>query len=52
MLPHTDPMSFTADHPEAINNGGHVYKQELTPMHRSCNSKKSDTALPVIRPAS
>lgn len=51
-LPHTDPMSFTADHPEAINNGGHLYKQELAPMHRSCNSKKSDSALPVIRPAS
>ena len=44
-------MSFTADHPEAINNGGHLYKQELAPMHRSCNSKKSDTALPTIRPA-
>lgn len=51
-LPHTDPMSFTADHPEAVANGGHLYKQELQPMHRSCNSKKSDSAAPVIRPSS
>jgi len=36
-LPHTDAMSFTADHPEAVNNGGHLYKQDLAPMHRRCS---------------
>lgn len=50
-LPKTDAMSFTADHPEAVGNGGHLYKQDLKPMHRSCNSKKSDSAAPIIRPA-
>jgi hypothetical protein len=30
-------MSFTADHPEAVNNGGHLYKQDLAPMHRRCS---------------
>ena len=43
-LPYTDAMSFTADHPEAINNGGHLYAQDLAPMHRRCNAMKSDSA--------
>lgn len=40
-LPRTHPMSFTADHPEELQDGGHLVKQELKPMHRSCNSRKS-----------
>lgn len=43
-LPDTHRMSFTADHPEAVANGGHLYKQELAPLHRHCNSSKSDSA--------
>lgn len=39
-LPDTDPMSFTADHPEAIGAGGHLVKQEFQPMHRRCNAIK------------
>ena len=41
-LPHTDARSFTADHPSALNNGGHLVRQELVPMHRGCNASKSD----------
>jgi hypothetical protein len=37
-------MSFTADHPEAVNNGGHLFAQELAPMHRRCNAMKGDGA--------
>lgn len=43
-LPSTDRMSFTADHPVAVNRGGHLVKQDLAPMHRSCNSRKNDSA--------
>ena len=43
-LPYTDRMAFTADHPEAVANGGHLYKQQLEPMHRHCNSSKGDRA--------
>jgi hypothetical protein len=43
-LHYTDPMSFTADHPDAVANDGHLVKQELAPMHRSCNSKKGNRA--------
>ena len=50
-VPPTHPQSFTADHPIAIANGGHLYQQELKPMCRSCNAKKSDSAPPIIRPA-
>jgi hypothetical protein len=42
-LPATDPMSFTADHPDALANGGRLYGQQLEPMHRRCNSLKSDS---------
>ena len=43
-LPATDRMSFTADHPQAINNGGHLVHQELVPLHRRCNAMKGDSA--------
>ncbi|CAD5999316.1 hypothetical protein [Agreia sp. COWG] len=43
-LPINDPMEFTADHPEAVGNGGHLVRQELAPMHRRCNALKSDSA--------
>lgn len=45
-LPPTDPMSFTADHPQAIAAGGRLAGQQLQPMHRRCNSAKGD-AQPV-----
>lgn len=43
-LPPRHPMSFTADHPDALGNGGHLVKQELVPMHLRCNSRKGDSA--------
>ena len=43
-LPATHPLSFTADHPDAVGNGGHLVKQDLVPMHRRCNSRKGDAA--------
>ena len=43
-LPSTNPMSFTADHPVALNNGGHLVKQDLHPFHRKCNTMKGDAA--------
>ena len=43
-LPSTDRMSFTADHPDAVGNGGHLVHQDLVPMHLSCNSRKGDAA--------
>lgn len=41
-LPATDAMSFTADHDNALANGGALLGQVLVPMHRSCNSRKGD----------
>lgn len=41
-LPATHRLSFTADHPVAINNGGRLTGQALEPMHKACNSQKSD----------
>lgn len=38
------PMSFTADHPEAVGNGGKLVGQVLVPMHKRCNSRKGDAA--------
>lgn len=38
-LPYTHPMSFTADHVDAIANGGKLLG-ELRPAHRSCNSAR------------
>ena len=43
-LPKEDAMSFTADHTEALGNGGKLVGQVLVPMHRSCNSRKGDNA--------
>lgn len=38
----TDRLSFTADHYVALNNGGHLIRNELRPAHRSCNSRRGD----------
>lgn len=38
-LPYTHPMSFTADHVEAVANGGKLLG-ELRPAHRRCNSSR------------
>lgn len=43
-LHHSDRMSFTADHDDALANGGKLVGQVLVPMHRSCNSRKSNHA--------
>lgn len=51
-LPATHPMSFTADHPEAIANGGKLVGQRLKPFHRRCNSAKSNSVEAKIRDAS
>ncbi|MGW9270786.1 hypothetical protein [Microbacterium sp. NPDC055599] len=45
-------MSFTADHDTAIANGGRLVGQVLVPMHRRCNSLKSDHAATEIWEAS
>lgn len=47
-LPHTHRLSFTADHDDAIANGGRLVGQVLVPMHRSCNSRKSNHAATEI----
>lgn len=51
-LPATDPMSFTADHPIAVANGGHLVRQDLHPFHRRCNSIKGDAMQAEIWEAS
>lgn len=43
-LPSTNRMSFTADHPIAVANGGRLMKRDLHPFHRGCNSRKGDAA--------
>jgi hypothetical protein len=43
-LPDTSRMGFTADHPEALANGGHLVNQILAPYHLSCNARKNDSA--------
>lgn len=47
-LPATDRMSFTADHVEALGNGGHLVRNELRPAHRGCNSRRGNRADPEI----
>ena len=42
--PDTSAMGFTADHPVALNRGGHLVRQELEPYHNACNSRKGDHA--------
>jgi 5-methylcytosine-specific restriction endonuclease McrA len=51
-LPSTHPMSFTADHPQAVATGGHLVRQELEPQHRRCNAAKGDRAAVEIWGAS
>lgn len=51
-LPAGHPMSFTADHPTAIANGGDLVGQKLKPFHRRCNSAKSNSTETKIRDAS
>ena len=43
-LPSTHRLSFTADHPEALDNGGRLVGQVLVPMHLTCNSRKGNPA--------
>jgi hypothetical protein len=43
-LPDTSRMGFTADHPTALNNGGHLVTQDLAPFHNVCNALKGDSA--------
>lgn len=50
-LPWADPLAFTADHVQAIANGGALLG-ELQPVHRKCNAQKGTSQLPTIRPAS
>lgn len=38
-LPYTHKMSFTADHVDALGNGGRLLG-DLRPAHRSCNSSR------------
>ena len=45
------PRGFTADHPNAIANGGRLVGQQLVGMCRSCNARKNDIVAPVLRPA-
>lgn len=37
---HNAREAFTADHPIALDSGGHLVRQELGPMHKTCNSSK------------
>ena len=43
-IPYPDRMSFSADHPTALANGGHLVTQTLIPMHLGCNARKGDAA--------
>ena len=38
-LPYTHPLAFTADHLDALANGGNLLG-ELAPAHRRCNSRR------------
>jgi hypothetical protein len=35
-----DRRAFTADHPDALANGGALVGQQLHPLHRVCNAEK------------
>lgn len=37
---HNAADSFTGDHPDALDNGGHLVNQTLGVMHKGCNSSK------------
>lgn len=41
-LHYNDKMAFTADHPQALANGGKLLGQQLQPMHKGCNSRRGD----------
>lgn len=47
-LPSTHKRSFTADHDDALANGGKLVGQVLVPMHRDCNARKGDNATPAV----
>ncbi|WP_199184037.1 HNH endonuclease [Cryobacterium sp. Y57] len=42
------PMAFTADHIDAVGNGGSM-TGALKPAHRSCNSRRGKKALEGIK---
>lgn len=44
-LPSTHPMSFTADHLDAIASGGNLHGA-IAPAHRRCNSRRGNRRLP------
>lgn len=44
-LPPTHPKAFTADHVDAIANGGRLLG-ELRPAHRACNSRRGRRRTP------
>ncbi len=44
------PNGFTLDHPKPLAKGGTLLGQQLTPMCRSCNSRKNDNTTPTLRP--
>lgn len=50
-LPARHRMSFTADHDDALDNGGCLLGH-LVPMHMACNSRKSNHAPTEIWEAS
>lgn len=47
-MPAGHRMSFTADHDEALANGGRLTGALLVPMHLHCNSRKNDHAATEI----
>lgn len=51
-IPYPDRMSFSADHPIALANGGHLTRQELHPFHLGCNARKGDAEAVEIWEAS
>jgi hypothetical protein len=51
-LPAGHRDAFTADHPDALANGGRLAGQELQPVHWRCNASKGDSAHVEIWPAS
>lgn len=51
-LPAGHRMSFTADHDDALANGGRLAGGLLVPMHLTCNSRKNDNATTEIWSAS
>lgn len=47
-LPRGHRLSFTADHMEALANGGHLVRNEIRPAHMSCNARRGNHAEPEI----